>query len=175
MKKNELLNALREQQTKGKSTRRDYISYVADMVAKYVNSNAEIKGLSPLKSGYNLGDVMEVVIRSICGNNLIVDRGAKLTDYDATDNGTTYEVKFSTSDSYAHEINTSKKVDYYLIITATKRDGVNVYKIPFAKRADINVLMTTDKKTGKITLRPTAKQNAKYLNKEWTARLSPRA
>lgn len=156
MKKQTILAMLKQQRalTK-KTTRQDVIDVVSKLVDYHINNNAEIEGLSPNRSttGLNLGEVMEVVIKSKFRNKLSKDN--KL--YDATIKGDKVEIKFSTSDSYAHTTNTNQKVDYYLIATYTKKEGGNIFKIPSAKEIEVN-------NQG----RAITNQKAKYLDRNLT-------
>ena len=79
-----------------------------------------------------------------------------------TDNGEKVEVKFTTSDAYAHKINQDQKVAYYLIIAYTQSEGGIVFKIPFAEKDNIK----TNKQGRVIT-----NQLAKYQDKELTKRV----
>lgn len=137
MKKQTILSILASQKklTK-KTTRQDVIDVVSMLVDYHISDNVEIEGLSPNRSttGLNLGEIMEVVIKSKFRNKLSKDN--KL--YDATIKGDKVEIKFSTSDSYAHTTNTNQKVDYYLIATYTKKEGGNIFKIPTAKEIEVN-------------------------------------
>ena len=139
MKKSIILTMLNTQKdlTK-KSTRKDIIDVVASLVDYHIKDNAEVEGLSLNRSstGLNLGELVEVVIRSIFRNKVAK---SNLHGCDATYKGEKVEVKFSTSDAYAHPINPQAKVDYYLLATYSKANGGIVFKVPYAKRSDIVV------------------------------------
>ena len=162
MKKNELLNLLNEQakQPNTKTTRQQIIKVVAHLVEKHIKDNADIQGISTTRNanGVNLGDVVEIIAKSIYKNELVKDS----KDYDLTDNGEKVEVKFTTSDAYAHRINQEQKVAYYLIIAYTQSEGGTVFKIPFAERDNIK----TNNQGRVIT-----NQLAKYQDKELTKRV----
>ena len=160
MKKQTLLQILNSQQlTTKKTTRRDYISLVASLVEKHIPANAEINGLSLNRStsGVNLGDVVEVVAKSLFNNPL--EKSDK--SYDLTDNNKKVEVKFATTDAYAHPFN-NEEVDYYMIITYSKKLGGKVFKIPFANKSEIDV---------NAQKRITTNQPLKFLDKGLTQRL----
>ena len=156
MKKNELLRTLEVQKlaTK-KNTRQDIINAVEMLVNYHIKDNADIKGISPNRStsGVNLGEIVELVIKSKFRNKLVKDN----KEYDATINGEKVEIKFSTSDAYAHATNTNNKVDYYLIATYTKKEGGNIFRIPTASEIVVN-------NQG----RAITNQKAKYLDKTLT-------
>lgn len=139
MKKTELLNLLNEQakQPNTKTTRQHIIKVVTNLVKKHIKDNADIQGISTTRNakGVNLGDVVEIITKSIYKNELVKDS----KDYDLTDNGEKVEVKFTTSDAYAHKINPEQKVAYYLIIAYTQSEGGIVFKVPFAERDKIKV------------------------------------
>ena len=81
MKKQTLLNLLNSQKlTTKKTTRKDVINLVASLVEKHIPANAEINGLSLNRStsGVNLGDVVEVVAKSLF-NNPLEKRGCLIT------------------------------------------------------------------------------------------------
>lgn len=162
MKKTQLLNLLNEQakQPNTKTTRQQIIKVVADLVDKHIKDNDNIQGINPTRNrkGVNLGEVVEIIIKSIHKNKLVKDS----KDYDLTDNGEKVEVKFTTSDAYSHPINPKQKVAYYLIIAYTKADGGMVFKVPFAERQNIK----TNKQGRVIT-----NQLARYLDKELTERV----
>jgi len=161
MKKETLINLLNNQQllTK-KTTRKDIIALVRDMVEKHIKDNAEIVGISATRdnNGVNLGEVMEIVAKSLFRNKLAKSE----KNYDATIQGEKVEIKFSTSDAYAHPINDNAKVDYYLIITYSKKLGGLVYKVPFANKNEIDI---------NNQLRVTTNQSKKFIDNELTARL----
>lgn len=161
MKKETLINLLDNQQllTK-KTTRKDIIALVRDMVEKHIKDNAEINGINATRDnkGVNLGEVMEVVAKSLFRNKL--EKSEK--NYDATIQGEKVEIKFSTSDAYAHPINDKAKVDYYLIITYSKKLGGMVFKVPYANKNEIDI---------NNQLRITTNQKQKFLNKDLTKRL----
>ena len=162
MKKTESLNLLNEQekQHNTKTTRQQIIKVVAHLVEKHIKDNADIQGISTTRNanGVNLGDVVEIIAKSIYKNELVKDN----KDYDLTDNGEKVEVKFTTSDAYAHKINQEQKVAYYLIIAYTQNEGGTVFKIPFAERNNIKV-----NKQGRVI----TNQLAKYQDKELTKRV----
>ena len=162
MKKTELLKLLNEQakQPNTKTTRQQIIKVVAHLVEKHIKDNADIQGISTTRNanGVNLGDVVEIIAKSIYKNELVKDN----KDYDLTDNGEKVEVKFTTSDAYAHKINQEQKVAYYLIIAYTQNEGGTVFKIPFAERNNIKV-----NKQGRVI----TNQLAKYQDKELTKRV----
>ena len=139
MKKTELLNLLNEQakQPGTKTTRQHIIEVVTHLVKKHIKDNADIQGINPPRKakGVNLGEVVEIITKSIYKNELVKDN----KDYDLTDNGEKVEVKFTTSDAYAHKINQDQKVAYYLIIAYTQSEGGIVFKVPFAERDKIKV------------------------------------
>lgn len=139
MKKTELLNLLNEQakEPTTKTTRQQIIKVVANLVKKHIKDNADIQGVNLTRNekGVNLGEVVEIITKSIYKNELVKDN----KDYDLTDNGEKVEVKFTTSDAYAHRINPDQKVAYYLIIAYTQSDGGMVFKVPFAERDKIKV------------------------------------
>ena len=114
MKKQTILSILASQKklTK-KTTRQDVIDVVSKLVDYHIKDNAEINGLSTTRSnsGLNLGELVEIVIKSKFRNKLDKDN----KQYDATIKGDKVEIKWSTSDAYAHTTNTNNKVDYYLI------------------------------------------------------------
>lgn len=160
MKKQTLLQILNSQQlTTKKTTRKDVINLVASLVQKHIPANAEINGLSLNRStsGVNLGDVVEIVAKSLFNNPL--EKSDK--SYDLTDNNKKVEVKFSTSDAYAHPYN-NEKVDYYMIITYSKSLGGQVFKIPFDNKNEIAI---NNQK------RITINQKVKFLDKGLTQRL----
>ena len=167
MKKQQLVALLNaQQQLTKKTTRKDIISFVADMVNYHIKDNAEIKGINATRSntGVNLGEVMEVITKSLFRNKLEKSDSSK--HYDLIAKGEKVEVKFSTSDAYAHPINKSEKVDYYLIITYSKKLGLNAFKVPYDKRNEIDT-----NNQSRITIN----QKVKFLDKDLTERLSPRA
>lgn len=156
MNKQTILSILDTQrQLAKKNTRQDIISVVSKLVNYHIKDNAEINGLSATRSnsGLNLGELVEVVIKSKFRNKLTKDN----KEYDATIQGEKVEIKFSTSDAYAHTTNTKNKVDYYLIATYTKKEGGLIFKVPTAKEIEVN-------NQG----RATTNQKAKYLDKELT-------
>lgn len=165
MKKQTLLELLKVQtQTTKKSTRKDIITFVRDMVEYHIPTNAEVNGISPARTGgVNLGEVMEVVAKATYNNPLAKAQSNAL--YDLNANGERVEVKFSSSDAYAHPINPSERVDWYMIITYTKGDGLQVFKVPYAKRNEIR----TNAQGRVIT-----NQLAKFYDRQLTERLTPR-
>ena len=148
-----------------KSTRKDIVAFVRDMVAYHIKDNADISGINTTRSntGVNLGEVMEVIAKSLFRNKLSKSDSSK--HYDMTVKGEKVEVKFSTSDAYAHPINAQEVVDYYLIITYSKKLGLNAFKVPYAKRSEIDT-----NNQSRITIN----QKVKFLDKELTERLTPR-
>lgn len=162
MKKTELLNLLNEQakEPTTKTTRQQIIKVVANLVKKHIKDNADIQGVNLTRNekGVNLGEVVEIITKSIYKNELVKDN----KDYDLTDNGKKVEVKFTTSDAYAHRINPDQKVAYYLIIAYTQKEGGMVFKVPFAEKDNIK----TNKQGRVIT-----NQLAKYQDKELTKRV----
>ena len=163
MKKEKLLQvlAIQKMNTK-KNTRQDIISVVRDMVEYHIKDNAEITGVNPTRenTGVNLGEVVEVVAKSLFRNKLEKSDSSK--HYDLTHKGEKVEVKFSTSDAYAHPINKSEKVDYYLIITYSKKLGGQVFKVPYAQRNEIDT-----NNQSRITIN----QKVKFLDNKLTQRL----
>ena len=73
-------------------------------------------------------------------------------------------MKFSTSDAYAHPINRNEVVDYYLIITYSKKLGLIAFKVPYTQRNEIDI-----NNQGRITIN----QKAKFIDKDLTERLTP--
>jgi len=156
MKKQTILSILASQKklTK-KTTRQDVIDVVSKLVDYHIKDNAEINGLSTTRSnsGLNLGELVEIVIKSKFRNKLDKDN----KQYDATIKGDKVEIKWSTSDAYAHTTNTNNKVDYYLIATYTKKEGGNIFRIPSASEIEVN-------NQG----RAITNQKAKYLDRQLT-------
>ena len=156
MKKQTILSILASQKklTK-KTTRQDVIDVVSKLVDYHIKDNAEINGLSTTRSnsGLNLGELVEIVIKSKFRNKLDKDN----KQYDATIKGDKVEIKWSTSDAYAHTTNTNNKVDYYLIATYTKKEGGNIFRIPTASEIEVN-------NQG----RAITNQKAKYLDRNLT-------
>lgn len=145
-----------------KTTRKDIIKVVRDMVAYHIKDNANISGLSGTRSatGLNLGEVVEVITHAIFRNAL--KKSASDKHYDLQIKGEKCEVKFTTSDAYAHPINLNAVVDYYLIVAYSKTLGGQVFKVPYANRKDITV---------NAQMRVTPNQLAKYLDKGLTAKV----
>ena len=167
MKKENLLEMLKSQRVMTKkNTRQDIIDFVASMVEYHIKDNADLVGINPTRtgSGVNLGEVMEVVAKSLFRNKLEKSDSSK--HYDLLAKGEKVEVKFATSDAYAHPINKSEVVDYYLIITYSKKLGLQAFKVPYAQRNEIDI-----NNQSRITIN----QKVKLLDKELTQRLSPRA
>lgn len=163
MKKQILIDLLDSQKTlTKKNTRKDIIDVVRDMVEYHIPANANILGLSGTRSntGVNLGEVVEVVAKSLFRNKL--EKASSDKHYDLLAKGEKVEVKFATSDAYAHPINKNEVVDYYLIITYSKKLGGMVFKVPFAQRNEIDI-----NNQSRITIN----QKAKFLDKELTKRL----
>jgi hypothetical protein len=141
-----------------KTTRKYFVSVVCNLVEKHIKNGAEIEGISPTPTGVNLGDTAEIIIKSLFRNKLVKSQ----KDYDAQYKGEKIEVKWTTTDAYAHPINENAKVDYYIIATYSKKLGGQVFKIPYGERQNIQV--DTRK-------RPIPNQKAKYLNLELTAKV----
>lgn len=140
MKKAILLEVLKQQRNNTKkNTRQDIISLVSKLVEKHINDNAEINGISLTRDqiGVNLGEVVEVIMKSIYNND--TSKTMSNQHYDLNDNGTKVEVKFTTCDAYAHPINKSEKVGYYLIVAYSKKLGGMVFKVPYANRNEIDI------------------------------------
>ena len=165
MKKQTLLQLLDSQMllTK-KTTRQDIVAFVRNMVSYHIKDNAEVNGINPTRSnsGVNLGEVMEVITKSLFRNKLEKSDSSK--HYDLTVKGEKVEVKFSTSDAYAHAINEKEVVDYYLIITYSKKLGLIAFKVPYAQRNEID-----RNNQGRITIN----QKAKFIDRNLTKRLTP--
>lgn len=165
MKKQTLLQLLDGQMllTK-KSTRQDIVAFVRNMVSYHIKDNAEISGINATRSnaGVNLGEVMEVIAKSLYRNKLEKSDSSK--HYDLIAKGEKVEVKFSTSDAYAHNINKNEVVDYYLIITYSKKLGLVAFKVPYAQRNEIDT-----NNQGRITIN----QKAKFIDRNLTKRLTP--
>ena len=159
MKKENLITTLTLQAnlTK-KTTRKDFVAVVRTLVEKHIKHGAEIEGISPTNSGVNLGDTAEIVIKSLFRNKLVKSQ----KDFDAQYKGEKIEVKWTTSDAYAHPINENAKVDYYIIAAYSKALGGQVFKVPYAERNNIQV----NKQKRIIT-----NQKAKYLNLELTKKV----
>ena len=166
MKKENLLQvlAIQKMNTK-KNTRQDIIDFVASMVNYHIKDGSEIKGINPTRSGagVNLGEVMEVIAKSLFRNKL--EKSDSNRHYDLLAKGEKVEVKFSTSDAYAHPINASEKVDYYLVITYSKKLGLQAFKVPYASRNEID---------RNAQSRITINQKVKFLDKDLTEKLTPK-
>lgn len=163
MKKSNLIDLLDSQKTlTKKNTRKDIIAVVRDMVDYHIKDNAEINGLSATRSnsGVNLGEVVEVVAKSLFNNKL--EKASSDKHYDLIAKGEKVEVKFATSDAYAHPINPREVVDYYLIITYSKKLGGQVFKVPFANRNEIDI-----NNQSRITIN----QKVKFLDRQLTERM----
>jgi len=147
-----------------KTTRKDIIAFVRDMVNYHIKDNADIKGINATRSntGVNLGEVMEVIAKSLFRNKLEKSDSSK--HYDLLAKGEKVEVKFSTSDAYAHAINPTEVVDYYLIITYSKKLGLVAFKVPYGARNEID-----RNNQGRITIN----QKAKFIDINLTKRLTP--
>lgn len=159
MKKENLITTLKLQETlTKKTTRKDFVAVVRTLAEKHIKNGAEIEGISPTASGVNLGDTAEIIIKSLFRNKLVKSQ----KEYDAQYKGEKVEVKWTTSDAYAHPINENAKVNYYIIATYTKALGGQVFKIPYNERQNIQV----NKQNRVIT-----NQKAKYLNLELTAKV----
>lgn len=166
MKKEMLLKVLANQKTlTKKNTRQDIIDFVANMVEYHIKDNAEISGLSSTRSnaGVNLGEVVEIIAKSLFRNKL--EKAQSNAKYDLLAKGEKVEVKFSTSDAYAHAINPNEVVDYYMIITYSKRDGLNAFKVPYTCRNEIAV-----NNQGRVI----TNQKQKFYDSKLTERLTPR-
>jgi Na+-transporting NADH:ubiquinone oxidoreductase subunit NqrC len=163
MKKAILLSILaqQQQQTK-KTTRQDIISLVADLVQKHIKDNAEINGINLTRDqiGVNLGEVVEVIMKSLYRNKLA--KSSSNQHYDLTAKGEKVEVKFTTCDAYAHPINKNEKVGYYLIVAYSKKLGGMVFKVPYENRNEIDT-----NNQARITIN----QKQKFFDKELTARV----
>ncbi len=165
MKKENLLMVLASQkETTKKTTRKDIIDFVSAMVEYHIKDGAEISGISATRSntGVNLGEVMEVIAKSLFRNKL--SKSASDKHYDLIAKGEKVEVKFATSDAYAHPINQSEVVDYYLIITYSKKLGLIAFKVPYANRNEID---------RNNQCRITINQKSKFIDKDLTKRLTP--
>jgi len=163
MKKENLITMLESQRVMTKkNTRKDIVAFVRDMVEYHIKDGADITGLSATRSntGVNLGEVVEIVAKSLFRNKLAKAQSNAKCDLIAK--GEKVEVKFATSDAYAHPINPNEVVDYYMIITYSKKLGGNVFKVPFASRNEIDI-----NNQSRITIN----QKAKFLDKELTKRL----
>ncbi len=163
MKKTILLSILaqQQQQTK-KTTRQDIIALVSNLVQKHIKDNAEIDGINLTRDqiGVNLGEVVEVIMKSLHRNKLA--KASSNQHYDLTSKGEKVEVKFTTSDAYAHPINKNEKVGYYLIVAYSKKLGGMVFKVPYANRGEIDT-----NNQDRITIN----QKAKFLDRELTQRV----
>lgn len=163
MKKAILLSILaqQQQQTK-KTTRKDIINVVYDLVQKHIKDNADIEGVNLTRDqiGVNLGEVVEVIMKSLHRNKIA--KASSNQHYDLTCKGEKVEVKFSTSDAYAHPINQNEKVGYYLIVTYSKKLGGMVFKVPYANKNEIDV---------NNQCRVTINQKQKFFDRELTQRV----
>ena len=163
MNKQELLNTLKNQVANTtKTTRKDIVNVVYNLCNKHIKDNAEILGIEPTRDnkGVNLGSTVEAVIHSLFRNKL--EKSDSKKGYDVQIKGKKVEVKFTTSDAYAHPINEKAIVDYYIIIAYTKADGGMVFKVPYANRNDILVNNQN---------RIYANQKAKYLDRDLTEKI----
>lgn len=161
MKKQTLLEILNNQkETTTKTTRKDIIALVSALAQKHIKDNGEVLGINPTRNnnGVNLGEVVEVIVKSLFRNKL--QKSSK--DYDATIKGEKVEIKFTTSDAYAHPINPNAIVDYYLIVAYSKALGGQVFKVPYAERNNIQVNNQN---------RVIVNQKAKYIDKELTSKV----
>lgn len=140
MTKQELLQvlAIQRKNTK-KTTRQDFINLVYNMVEYHIKDNALLSGINTTRNeiGVNLGEVMEVVLKSIFRNK--TEKSDNKKHFDATIKGEKVEIKWTTSDAYAHPINHEEVVDYYLIVAYSKRDGGQVFKVPYANLNEIAI------------------------------------
>lgn len=163
MKKAILLSILAKQQNETKkTTRKDIINVVYDLVQKHIKDNAEVNGINATRegTGVNLGEVVEVVMKSLHRNAL--NKSASDKHYDLLAKGEKVEVKFSTSDAYAHPINPNEKVGYYLIVTYSKKLGGMVFKVPYANKSEIDI---------NNQCRVTINQKQKFFDRELTQRV----
>lgn len=146
-----------------KSTRKAVVSLVRDMVEYHIKDNAEVLGLSSTRSftGVNLGEVVEIIVKSLFRNKLT--KSAKA--YDLQAQGEKVEVKFTTSDAYAHAINPNQKVDRYLIVAYSKGEGLLAFNVPASQKDEI--ILNTQR-------RVVVNQKAKFLDRELTKRLTPK-
>ena len=162
MKKQELLNTLKNQiESTNKSTRKDIIKMVSNLVEKHFNNNVVINGLNNTRSnsGVNLGELVEIITKKALFN---AHAKKSMSDYDYQKDGVKYEIKFTTSDAYAHAINEKQKVDYYIIVVYTKADGGCVFKVPYANKNEIAV---------NNQCRVITNQKAKFIDKELTEKI----
>ena len=161
MKKETLLNILNYQrETTTKTTRKDIISLVSTLAQRHLKDNSEIVGVSPTRNlnGVNLGDIVEILVKSLFRNKL--EKSNK--KYDAQIKGEKVEIKFTTSDAYAHPINKNAVVDYYLIVAYSKALGGQIFKVPYNERNNIQVNNQE---------RVVINQKAKYIDKELTKKV----
>lgn len=162
MKKEKLLQILGYQidNTK-KTTRRDIISMVRGLVAHHIKDGANIDGVNVTRdgTGLNLGEVVEVILHSVFRNALRKTEGK---GYDLQIKGEKVEVKFTTSDAYAHPINPNAQVDYYLIVAYSKKLGGMVFKVPYEQRMFIET-----NEQNRITIN----QRARFFDSELTKRV----
>ena len=163
MTKKELLRVLNTQkETTKKTTRKDFIDLVANMVEYHIKDNAVLSGINTTRNeiGVNLGEVMEVVLKSIFRNK--TEKSDSNKHFDAQIKGEKVEIKWTTSDAYAHPINASEKVDYYLIVAYSKRDGGNVFKVPYE---NLNEIITNNQN------RVMTNQKVKFLDSRLTKKV----
>lgn len=163
MTKKELLQGLTTQKEKTiKTTRKDIIGIVYNLVNNHIKDNQDINGVNLTRStiGFNLGEIVEIVIKSIFKNKTV--KSASNRGFDSLYKGAKYEIKFTTSDAYAHPVNKKVKVDYYLIVGYSKSMGGVVFKIPFSARDEIVV---------NNQQRVVINQKAKFIDKDLTSKL----
>lgn len=160
MKKESLIKILNCQvELTKKSTRKDIVNLVKNMVNYHLKANADIYGINATRdgTGVNLGEVVEVILKSIANNKL--EKSSSDKHYDMQVKGNKVEVKFATSDACAHAINEKEVVDYYLIATYSKANGGLVFKVPYASRKEI-----ITNPSGRVV----PNQKVKFLDKTWT-------
>ena len=163
MTKKELLQGLAIQREKTlKTTRKDIVNIVYNLVNNHIKDNKEIDGVNLTRSsiGFNLGEIVEVVIKSIFKNKTI--KSASTRGFDSLYKGEKYEIKFTTSDACSHAINKAVKVDYYLIVSYTKATGGVVFKVPYSARDEIIV---------NNQQRVVPNQKVKFIDKDLTSKL----
>ena len=162
MNKKELLETLSNQiESTQKSTRKDIVKMVSNLVVKHFNNNVVINGLNNTRSnsGVNLGELVEIITKKALFN---AHAKKSTSEYDYQKDGVKYEIKFTTSDAYAHAINEKQKVDYYIIVAYTKADGGCVFKVPYASKNEIAV----NNQNRVIT-----NQKAKFIDRELTEKI----
>jgi len=144
-----------------KTTRQDIVAMVSDMVEYHIKENAEINGLNMTRAGtgINLGEMMEIIIRAVFNKST---EKSNINGCDMEYRGKKVEIKFSTSDAYAHPINPREKVDYYLIASYSKANGGIIYKVPFAQK-DLIITNAQD--------RVVCKQLDKFIDRKLTEKV----